>query len=210
MQRGKQFGFTLFEITFAVVIMLLLATIMVMGQDFTVNSQVNRLERDFRSIQTAIYDSQDWVRLKRGDARKVSLHLPDAAASSDNGNSNAIVDGNWNSTSGEIFRLWKNVRPAGVVPGSPDTNLNAPIPLKLPGGVIGISETRNALIAGLKGNYAICSNNIPGQLVKKLDFVMDDGNTDSGSMRVSNSVGGTAIATDSIVNSSVYMVCLGV
>jgi hypothetical protein len=38
---------------------------------------------------------------------------------------------------------------------------------------------------------------------------MDDGNTASGSMRVSNSRGGTGIATDSIVNGSPYMVCLG-
>jgi type II secretory pathway pseudopilin PulG len=210
MQRMSQFGFTLFEITFAIVIMFLLATIMVMGQDFTINSQVNRLEHDFRSIQTAIYDTQDKVRSKYGDARKVSLRMQDSAASSNNGNSSPYIDVNWNSTSGEAFKLWKKVLPAGFAQGLADTNLIASAPLKLPGGIIGISETHDALIAGLKGNYAICTNNIAGRVAKKLDLVMDDGNTASGSMRVSNLIGGAAIATDSIVNGSVYMVCLGV
>jgi prepilin-type N-terminal cleavage/methylation domain-containing protein len=210
MQRINQKGFTLFEIAFAVVIISLLGTIMVMGQNFTVTSQVNRLENDFRSIQTAIYDTQDGLRSKHGDVRKVSLHLQDSAALGNNGNLNGNIDGNWSSTSGENFKLWQNVRPAGFAQGLTDTRLNAPVPLKLSGGVIGVSEAHDALIAGLNGNYTICTNNIAGQLVKKLDFVMDDGNTATGSMRVSNSIGGPAIATDSIVNSSTYMVCLGV
>lgn len=210
MQQTRQSGFTLFEITFAIVIMLLLATIMMMGQDFTINAQVSRLERDFRSIQTAIYDSQDGVHSQHGDVRKVSLSSQDAAVSNNNGNSSAVIEGNWNSTSGEIFRLWKRIRPAGFAHGLAETNLNVRVPLKLPGGVIGVSETRDALIAGLKGNYAICTNNIAGRLAKKLDLVMDDGNTASGSMRVSNSIGGAAIAADSVVNDATYMVCLGI
>jgi type II secretory pathway pseudopilin PulG len=210
MQRMRQSGFTLFEITFAIVIMFLLATIMVMGQDFTTNSQVNRLEHDFRSIQTAIYDVQDGMRSKRGDVRKVSLHLENSAAPGNNDNLNAIIEGKWNSASGETFKLWQNVRPAGLAQGSAGINLNARVPLKLPGGIIGISETYDALIAGLEGNYTICASNIAGRLAKKLDLVMDDGNTASGSMRASHSMGAAAISTDGIVNGSVYMVCLGV
>jgi prepilin-type N-terminal cleavage/methylation domain-containing protein len=210
MQQINQKGFTLFEIAFAVVIISLLATIMVMGQNFTVNSQVNRLEHDFRSIQTAIYDTQDVLRSKHGDVHKVSLHLQDSAALGNNGNLNGNIDGNWSSTSGENFKLWQIVRPGSFAQGLTDTKLNVHVPLKLPGGVIGVTEAHDALIAGLSGNYTICTNNIAGQLVKKLDLVMDDGNTATGSMRVSNSVGGSAIATDGIVNSSTYMVCLGV
>jgi hypothetical protein len=121
-----------------------------------------------------------------------------------------MIDGNWNSASGEFFQLWKNVRPVVSAQGSTDKHSNALAQLKLPGGVIAVSETRNEPIAGLNGSYAICANNVAGQLVKKLDVVMDDGNTASGSMRVSGSVGGTSIATEKIVNSATYMVCLGV
>lgn len=180
-------------------IVCLLATVMVMGQTLTVDSQVGRLESDFRSIQTAIYDSQDEAH-RQGNMRKVSF------ASANNGNRNGNIDGNWNSSSGEYFQLWKYAR-AG---GDADKIAHLHAPLKLSGGVIAVSETYDALIAGLKGNYAICTNNIAGQVVKKLDLVMDDGNTASGLMRVTNSIGGMAIATDSIVKSTTYMVCLGV
>ena len=209
MQRTSQSGFTLFEIGFAIAIVCLLATVTVMGQDFTINSQVNRLELDFRSIQSAVYDSQDGGRTKHGDFHKASLYLQDAAALGNN-NLNAIQDGSWNSASGETFKIWKYIRQAGFAQSPGGTNPHARASLKLPGGVIGVSETDSTLIAGLAGNYTICTNNIAGRVVKKLDLVMDDGNTASGSMRVSNSIGGTAIATDNIVNSAVYMVCMGV
>jgi hypothetical protein len=91
-----------------------------------------------------------------------------------------------------------------------DTNLQVPVPLKLPGGFIGVSGTDSAIIAGLNGDYIICTNNIAGKLAKELDLVMDDGNTASGLMRVSNFVGGVGIARESIVDSARYMVCLGV
>jgi prepilin-type N-terminal cleavage/methylation domain-containing protein len=203
MQRMNQSGFTLFEIAFAMAIVCLLATVMVMGQTLTVDSQVSRLESDFRSIQTAIYDSQDEAH-RQGNMRKVSL------ASANNGNRNGNIDGNWNSSSGEYFQLWKYARSGAAAPGGADKIANLHAPLKLSGGVIAVSETYDALIAGLKGNYAICTSNIAGQVAKKLDLVMDDGNTASGLMRVTNSVGGMAIATDSIVKSATYMVCLGV
>ncbi len=210
MQRNSQSGFTLFEMGFAIAIVCLLATVTVMGQDFTINSQVNRLERDFRSIQNAVYDSQDAVRSKHGDIHKASLRLQDAVAAGNNSSLNSIQDGSWNSASGETFKIWKYIRQTGFAQNSGDTNPRPRVSLKLPGGIIGVSETDSTLITGLAGNYTICTNNIAGRLVKKLDLVMDDGNTASGSMRVSNSIGGTAIATENIVNSSVYMVCMGV
>jgi hypothetical protein len=210
MQRNCQFGFTMFEIGSATAIICLLATIMLMGREFTINSQVKRLERDFRSIQTAVYDLRDGLRLKQGDVRKVSLHLQDAAAPSNNGNLDASLDVNWNSTSGVPFKLWKKVRSGTLAQGSMDTNLQVPVPLKLPGGFIGVSGTDSAIIAGLNGDYIICTNNIAGKLAKELDLVMDDGNTASGLMMVSNSVGGAGIAKDSIADGARYLVCLGV
>ena len=210
MQRNCQFGFTMFEIGSAVAIICLLGTIMLMGRDFTINSQVKRLERDFRSIQTAVYDLRESLRSNNGDVRKVSLHLQDADASGNSGNFDTSPDGNWNSTSGVRFKLWKQVRSGTLAQGSMGTNLQAPVPLKLPGGFIAISGTDNAIITGLNGDYIICTNNIAGKLAKELDLVMDDGNTASGLMMVSNSVGGACIASESIVDSARYMVCLGV
>jgi type II secretory pathway pseudopilin PulG len=207
-QGSSQSGFTLFEIGLAVAIVCLLATVTLMGQDYTINSQVNRLERDFRSIQNAVYDLQDGVRSRHGDIHKASLNLQDAAVSGNN--LNMVQDGNWTSTSGETFKIWRYVRPAALAQSSWAENKQAQAPIKLPGGILGVSETDSTLITGLAGKYTICTTNIAGRLVKKLDLVMDDGNTASGSMRASNLIGGAAVTSDNISNSATYMVCLGV
>jgi prepilin-type N-terminal cleavage/methylation domain-containing protein len=210
MQRTRQSGFTLFEIGVTIVIFCLLATLVVIGQNFTANSQVHRLEHDFRSLQTAIYDSQDWKRSTLGDFRKASFNLQDSVAFGNGSNLNAILGESWNSSSGATFNLWQSVRPTGLAQNSSDVMPNAYAPLKLSGNFFGVSETYNSPISGLKGNFIICTNNVAGRLAKKIDLVMDDGNTASGSMRVSGSIGGTAIAVDGVVDSSTYLVCLDV
>lgn len=209
MQRINQFGFTLFEITTAIVIICLLASFMVIGQKLTINVKVNRLDRDLNSIRAAIYDAQDRLSPMRSNFRKSSSHLPDTAGLSDNCNLNAIIGGYWKSASGETFNLWKNIWAAGFDHDSTN-NSNVYAPLKSSGGTIGVSEASNPPIAGLNGNYIICTNNIAGTLVKQLDFVMDDGNTNSGTMIVSNKIGGTGIATDNISNSATYVICLSI
>ena len=210
MQRIYQSGFTLFEIASAMVIICLLATIMWIGQSVMFNLKVSRLTRDFHSVQMAIYDSQDGVRAKNGGIHMASLHLQDSAAVSDKSNWNAIIGGKWNSSSGENFSLWQNLRPVGLAQGAANKYPDSYVPLKSSGNETGVSENYSAPIAGIKGDYVICTNNIAGQFAKELDLVMDDGNTASGSMRVSNAIGSTGIATDSIVDSSAYLVCLGV
>ncbi len=209
MRRIYQFGFTLFEITFVTVMIFLLGTIIAMGQHLTTDLKVSRLDQDLRSIQAAIYNSQDRSRPMHGNFHKVSSHQ-DSAALSNNSNWNAIFSENWASASGETFNLWQNIQPAGFPQGSMDSNSNAYVPLKSSVGNIGVPKAHNAPIAGLKANYIVCTNNIAGKLAKQLDHEMDDGNTASGSMMVSNASGGTGITTDSIVDSSTYMVCLGV
>jgi prepilin-type N-terminal cleavage/methylation domain-containing protein len=210
MQRAKQFGFTLIEITLAIVIICLVAAIMGIGQNLTMIAKVNRLYHDFHSIQTAIYDSQVRLRQIHGNIHKASSQLADSGSIGNSSNGNAILGENWMSTSGETFNLWQNVQPAGIAQGLTDTNSNSYVPLNTSGSIVGISKVFNAPIAGLKGSYIICTNNIAGSLIKQLDLEMDDGNTASGSMMVANAIGGTGIATDSITDSATYLVCQGV
>jgi hypothetical protein len=80
----------------------------------------------------------------------------------------------------------------------------------MPSGWIGVFSASGPPIAGISGSYIICTENIAGAVVKRLDFVMDDGNTSSGTMMTSNKIGGTAIATGDISNSATYVICLGV
>jgi hypothetical protein len=207
MQQIKQSGFSLFEITFAIVLTCLLATAMVIGQNFTICSKVNRLKQDFSSLQTALYETQVSLRPKQGDSFQTASHSPKKNATGINGNRENILE-NWKSTSGEIFSLWQNVRPTDPATGLGNSDMY--VPLALSGKTSSVSEVAHAPITGLRNNHIICSNNIDGKLVKQLDVVMDDGNTASGSMLASKTFGGTSIATDSIATASTYMVCLGV
>lgn len=200
MRRIKQFGFTLFEITFVMVMLVLLATLVVMAQHVTRDLKVSRLDHDLHRLQAAIYDSQDRLR---------PMFSTDSGPFG-NSDWNAIVGENWESTSGETFNLWQSTRLAGLARGSKDTNSNAYVPVKPSGGITGVPKASSAPISGLKGDYIICTENIAGGLVRQLDLEMDDGDTASGSMMVSNTVGGTGITADSIADSSTYMVCLGV
>lgn len=210
MRQNNQGGATLFEITSVMAIVLLLITILLIGQKVTLNIQVNRLERDFNSIEATIFDAHNRLRPMKIISHDAPSNLLVSTADSNNSNWNAIIDGSWNSTSGDTFNVWQNVLEAGLPQGSTNKNLKAYVPLKPSGSVIDISEASSAPIAELKGNYIICSSNIDGSLVKQLDLVIDDGNTASGSMMVSNTIGGAAVTTYGIVNSNTYTVCMGV
>lgn len=76
--------------------------------------------------------------------------------------------------------------------------------------MIGIFEADRALIVGLKGNYIICASNVAGRIARRLDAVMDDGNTDSGVMMISTSIGDSAVPAEDVDNGATYLVCLGV
>ena len=210
MRQNNQGGATLFEITSVMAIVLLLITILLIGQKVTLNIQVNRLERDFNSIEATIFDAHNRLRPMKIISHDAPSNLLVSTVDSNNSNWNAIIDGSWNSTSGDTFNVWQNVLDAGLPQGSTNKNLKAYVPLKPSGSVIDISEASSAPIAELKGNYIICSSNIDGSLVKQLDLVIDDGNTASGSMMVSNTIGGAAVTTYGIVNSNTYTVCMGV
>ncbi|OIR01239.1 hypothetical protein GALL_167110 [mine drainage metagenome] len=209
MQRINQAGFTLFELAISIATICLLASFMLMiGHTVTINTKVNRLDRDLNSIRSAIYDAQDKSSpATSGNMRKLPSRIADSAGPGDSNNLNAIIGGGWRSASGENFSLWKRIRPAGL---GKDAVNNAYAPLKMSGDSIDASEASNPPIAGINGNYIICTNNIAGTLAKRLDFVMDDGNTGSGTMMASSQIGGAGIATDEISGSEAYLICLGV
>ena len=80
-------------------------------------------------------------------------------------------------------------------------------------GKLGISSATTAQlqIAGMTGTYQVCSGGIQGRFAKQLDVNMDDGNTQTGSMRVvpdGSAPGAAATATTAVVDGDAYTVCM--
>ena len=185
--RAQQSGFTLVEIAIVLVIIGLLLGGILKGQELINSAKVKNLANDFRVIPTYIYAFQDKFKALPGDDVQGDTHLPGGVAA-DKGNGNSIIDGAWDSTTAtdESFRFWRHVRLANLAAGSTDPAVVAEYqPRNAVGGILGVSSlaTGQPHITGMSGSYQVCSKGILGKFAKQLDIQMDDGNTQTGSMR---------------------------
>ncbi len=235
MQR-TQSGFTLIEIAIVLVIIGLLLSGVLKGQELINSAKVKNLANDFKNIPLFVYGYQDKYRALPGDDATLgtaNTHLNNAtactpAAAAKCAPGNGIIDGAWNThaVTDESYLFWQHVRLAGLAPGV-TTIPGAPavgdgyLPTNAVGGEIGIQSNVNfTTIAsnaagtagtGMTGTYVICSQGILGQFVRQLDITLDDGNTDAGSMRTADpATAGKSIVTGSIQDGQTYTVCMGV
>jgi hypothetical protein len=72
-------------------------------------------------------------------------------------------------------------------------------------GRVGISSTMQ--ITGMTGSFNICSSGISGKLAKQLDTQLDDGTTNTGSVRVALITAPTA-ALAAVADADATIVCL--
>jgi prepilin-type N-terminal cleavage/methylation domain-containing protein len=213
--RSQQSGFTLVEIAIVLVIIGLLLGGILKGQELINSAKVKNLANDFRVIPTYIYAYQDKFKSLPGDDSAAQSHLPGGAAS-DNGDGNGVMDGAWNSvaTTDESYMFWRHVRLANLAAGP--TLLTDPeyVPKNAVGGILGVSSMRTTpnqvQILGMTGSYQVCSKGILGRFVKQLDIQMDDGKTETGSMRAvadGAALGTGAVLTNVIDEAAPYTVC---
>ncbi|HEX4779339.1 MAG TPA: prepilin-type N-terminal cleavage/methylation domain-containing protein [Usitatibacter sp.] len=210
--RRQQSGFTLVEIAIVLVIIGLLLGGILKGQELINSAKVKNLANDFRVIPTYIYAYQDKFKALPGDDANVAAHITGATAAAAAGIGNGVVNGNWNSTTNtdESFLFWQHVRLANLAAGPTDVADTTYVPRNAVGGILGISSgtTAQMQISGMTGTYQVCSAGILGKFAKQLDIQMDDGHTDTGSMRVvadGAALGSPAIAApDDATN---YTVC---
>jgi prepilin-type N-terminal cleavage/methylation domain-containing protein len=225
--RSKQSGFTLVEIAIVLVIIGLLLGGVLKGQELINSAKVKNFAQDFKSVPLFIYGYQDKYRALPGDDSAASTHLGSAATSAgvtlltpaSTNLGNGAINGNYNSTTNtdESLAFWQQVRLAGLAAGPTDfssaTAITAAVPRNADGGQIGVQST--APITGMTGSYFVCSEGIQGKFAKQLDTTLDDGNTETGSMRVAaGPYAGTALTavpttgTSGIVDGTPYIVCL--
>lgn len=216
-------GFTLIEIAIVLMVIGLMLGFSFRGQAQIDNTKVLTLRNDFRNIQTYINQYQDKYNTLPGDDASIgtpSSHLKGAtpctvAMVGKCMTGSNKIDGRWNdaTTASESYVFWQQIRLADIASGETDITSAQYIEKNIFGGVVGVTNMDDSPIVGLRGQYIICSDRIPGKHVKQFDIALDDGKTDSGSIMATLSgtaANGTANSTISIEDSGLYLLCMGV
>jgi len=222
--KNTQGGFTLVEIAIVLVIIGLLLGGVLKGQELINSAKVKNFATDFRNIPLFIYGYQDKYRALPGDDRVAATHVTGAttATTPSGSQGNGVIDGNWNTTTltDESMLFWQHVRLAGLASGSTIVAADSTYwPVNADGGRIGIESGSANYIQNtdnttyLQGAYIICSQGILGKFAKQLDITMDDGNAQTGSMRIldpSHTRGSKGLLTANVLDAANYIVCMGV
>ncbi len=226
--KRNQSGFTLIEIAIVLVIIGLLLGGVLKGQELINSAKVKNLAGDFKNVPLFIYGYQDKFKSLPGDDAAASTHLTGGtdctpAATDKCAPGNGVLDGTWDSAADattESNLFWQHVRLAGFAAGSTTPTAADYQPTNATGGKMGLQSnnanfttiTKNAAgtASAMTGAYVMCSQGLLGKFAKQLDTTLDNGDTDTGAMRVTNSAAaGKSIATGSVLDGDSYIVCMG-
>ncbi len=222
--QNKSNGFTLIEIAIVLVVIGLLLGGVLKGQELIGNTKVKAYAADFRNIPVALYGYQDRLKALPGDDPNVVSHLAGAtkAQMPVSSQGNGVIDGPWDTTdsTNESCLFWQHVRLAGLAPGPTTvdcTSANSTyVPRNTNGGRIGIQSNKGLVtITGqIPGTYVVCSNNIPGEFVSRLDALLDDGDPQTGAVRaILQSAAPGPPSSSTVVSdnpANVFTVCMGI
>lgn len=217
----KQSGFTLIELAIVLVIIGLLLGGVLKGQELINSAKVKNMANDFKNIQVYIYGYQDKFKALPGDHRNAADVLTGATNPDPSTGGNGVINGAYNATDGtsESALFWQHVRLAGLAAGPTSVNDPNYYPTNADGGRIGVSSVvGNSAVTvlnatgnngGISGSFLVCSEGILGKFAKQLDTMLDDGNTQTGSMRVvEQGTVSAGLANTSVQDSSPYVVCM--
>ncbi len=221
--KKQQSGFTLVEIAIVLVIIGLLLGGVLKGQELVNSAKVKNLVNDFRSAAAFVYAYQDRFRALPGDDAAASTNIagsnattPEVAATATKNVGNGRINGNWNSTatSDESYLFWQHVRLAGLASGNSTPTAPEYIPRNAEGGRLGV--TGDAILTNpatpWPAGFFVCSGGINGRMARQIDSTMDDGNSQTGSVRaIANGAASQANAEAVAVGDEgkIYTVCAG-
>ena len=214
--KNQQSGFTLVEIAIVLVIIGLLLGGILKGQELINSAKAKSYASDFRVIQTSLYGFQDRFKAIPGDYAAATTNITGAATALPATTlGNGQIDGLWDSVTStdESCLAWQHLRLAGFLAGSTIVDCTAGsnyLQKNADGGRVGISSTMQmTLPTAMTGSYNICSTGVLGKIAKQLDTQLDDGNTQTGSFRVSDiAAPSVALANAAVNDGTAYLVCL--
>jgi prepilin-type N-terminal cleavage/methylation domain-containing protein len=175
----RQQGFTLVEIAIVLVVIGLLLGGILKGQEMVVQARTKNVIADFSGLTAAHYAYQDRYRATPGDdpgATRWGLTPPAGAG-------NGVVSGDYNSAvnDAESRLWWEHLRRAGFVAGSGQQQ-----PLNALSGMLGVQTGMGTGTGAALGGFSsliVCSANLPDKVAVAIDSQLDDGSSNSGTMR---------------------------
>ena len=213
--RRSQAGVTLIELSIILVIVGLLLGSMLVAHELVNGARVKNLAGDFIAIPTYVYAYQDTYRALPGDDRAAPSRLPGASVAAPALLGNGRIDAAWNSTGAtdESRVFWQHLRLAGLAAGPTALDDPAFTPRNSLGGAIGFSGATLAQlqIAGMRGDFQLCSAGLPARFVRQVDETLDDGEPATGMVRAT--LDGAALLAPSVPNALLdeqrtYTVCM--
>ncbi|HAF01322.1 MAG TPA: prepilin-type cleavage/methylation domain-containing protein [Methylophilaceae bacterium] len=208
----KQTGFTLIELAIVLVIIGLLLGGVLRGQELINSAKVKNMARDFQNVQVYVYGYQDRFKALPGDDHAANTHIAGTVAG--NGTQNGTIEGAWDTTddADETCVFWEHVRRAGLAAGPTTVSCaanNTYQPRNADGGLIGIQSLSTfTAITGMSGAYVVCSDGILGRFAKQLDTTLDDGVSNTGSVRIATRGAAASAGEAAPVDGNPYMVCM--
>ena len=180
MNRRRQ-GFTLVEIAIVLVIIGLLLSGMLKGQELIVQGKIKSVANDLTGVSTAIYTYQDRYRKLPGDDNGASERWAGKTLSGKGDGAigsttvTAILDCAGADQATDNCLLWQHLRLANLITG--DASSTA-APNNAGGGILQVQQ--GAL--GLNGPV-VCATGLSGKIAGAIDAQLDDGKPGTGQVR---------------------------
>ncbi|GAA0597519.1 prepilin-type N-terminal cleavage/methylation domain-containing protein [Caenispirillum bisanense] len=198
----SQKGFTLIELSIVLVIIGLLVGGVIKGQELIKGSRQNNMMNAIQGYTAAVSNYQGTYRALPGDDSGAQTRWTGTGA---NGNGNGLI------SAAERQTFWAHMRAAGLITGALADTTN---PTNAFGGLFFISEGGGGFAATAP---TLCTSRVPGDVVLRILTQYDNGQSNSGDIRVSvNPAGltattaanaGAAVATNTITADNSYAVC---
>ncbi len=193
---NRQSGFTLVELAIVLVIVGLILGAVLKGQEMIENGKVKAVANDLRGVSTAYFAYQDRYKALPGDDKLAATHVTGGIAGDGDGLISGLFDAKVAPADAttESNNFWQHIRLSGFLTGSgTDPAINSA------GGLLGVQSSFNAVggtTYGITGNV-VCAGNIPWKIAQAVDTQLDDGNSDTGTVRA-----GAAGATGTLADAS--------
>jgi prepilin-type N-terminal cleavage/methylation domain-containing protein len=199
-KQRKQSGFTLVELAIVLVIIGLILAAVLKGQEMIANGKVKNVINDLRGVSTAYYAYQDRYKAIPGDDVGAASHVNGGV----NGNGDGTISGLYTATATPVAgattesnKFWLDTRAAGFLTGSGSNPANNAM-----GGLLGVQDG-NAETAGTYGmtGSVVCAGGIPWKIAQAVDTTIDDGNSNTGTVRA-GAAGAVNLDTASAVSNA--------